>query len=92
VASHFQQARTETISGAGHWLHHEKPDEVLRAIRTFLGLTAEDSLTPRAAAAAQGAPSSATARSLRLRVGIGRDCGACIGTSFGRVAFTVGSL
>jgi len=42
VASHFQQARTETISGAGHWLHHEKPDEVLRAIRTFLGLTAED--------------------------------------------------
>lgn len=39
VTSHFRQARTETISGAGHWLHHEKPDEVLCSIRTFLGLT-----------------------------------------------------
>jgi pimeloyl-ACP methyl ester carboxylesterase len=39
LASYFQQARAETIAGAGHWLHHEKPDEVLRAIRTFLGLT-----------------------------------------------------
>jgi pimeloyl-ACP methyl ester carboxylesterase len=38
VANYFQQARTETISGAGHWLHHDKPDEVLRAIQTFLGL------------------------------------------------------
>ena len=34
----FPHARSETISGAGHWLHHEKPDEVLRSIRTFLGL------------------------------------------------------
>ena len=41
VASHFQQARSETISGAGHWLHHDKPDEVLGSIRTFLGLTGE---------------------------------------------------
>jgi pimeloyl-ACP methyl ester carboxylesterase len=39
VANYFQQARTETISGAGHWLHHDKPDEVLRAIQTFLGLS-----------------------------------------------------
>jgi pimeloyl-ACP methyl ester carboxylesterase len=39
LANYFQHARTEIISGAGHWLHHEKPDEVLRAIRTFLGLT-----------------------------------------------------
>ncbi len=39
VANYFQQARTETISGAGHWLHHDKPDEVLRAIHTFLGLS-----------------------------------------------------
>jgi pimeloyl-ACP methyl ester carboxylesterase len=38
VAGHFKQARSETISGVGHWLHHEKPDEVLRRIRTFLGL------------------------------------------------------
>lgn len=39
LANCFEQARTETISGAGHWLHHEKPDEVLYSIRTFLGLT-----------------------------------------------------
>ena len=39
VADYFQHARPETISGAGHWLHHEKPDEVLGVIRTFLGLT-----------------------------------------------------
>jgi pimeloyl-ACP methyl ester carboxylesterase len=39
LVNYFKRARTETISGAGHWLHHEKPDEVLRAIRTFLGLT-----------------------------------------------------
>ena len=38
VADHFKQARTETIAAAGHWLHHEKPDAVLHAIRTFLGL------------------------------------------------------
>jgi pimeloyl-ACP methyl ester carboxylesterase len=40
LVNHFQQARAETIGAAGHWLHHEKPDEVLRAIRTFLGLAA----------------------------------------------------
>jgi pimeloyl-ACP methyl ester carboxylesterase len=39
---HFPQARVETISGAGHWLHHDRPREVLAAIRRFLGL-AEDS-------------------------------------------------
>jgi pimeloyl-ACP methyl ester carboxylesterase len=39
AAGHFREARVETISGAGHWLHHEKPDEVLRAVRTFLGLS-----------------------------------------------------
>jgi pimeloyl-ACP methyl ester carboxylesterase len=39
LASYFPQAHVERISGAGHWLHHDKPDEVLRAIRTFLGLS-----------------------------------------------------
>jgi len=39
VAGHFPQARSQTIAGAGHWLHHEQPDAVLGAIRTFLGLT-----------------------------------------------------
>jgi len=38
VANYFQQARMETIAGVGHWLHHEKPAEVLGAIRTFLGV------------------------------------------------------
>jgi pimeloyl-ACP methyl ester carboxylesterase len=41
LADYFPQARMETISAAGHWLHHEKPDEVLFAIRAFLGLTDE---------------------------------------------------
>lgn len=39
LPGYFRQARTETISGAGHWLHHDRPDEVLSSIRTFLGLT-----------------------------------------------------
>lgn len=38
LASYFSQARVETISGAGHWLQHDKPDEVLAAIRKFLGI------------------------------------------------------
>jgi len=37
LAKYFGNARSETIAGAGHWLHHDKPDEVLRAIRRFLG-------------------------------------------------------
>ena len=41
VAKHFQQARAETVAGAGHWLHHDKPDEVLELIRSFLGLPEE---------------------------------------------------
>jgi pimeloyl-ACP methyl ester carboxylesterase len=39
LAKYFQNARGETISGAGHWLHHDKPDEVVRAISTFLGVS-----------------------------------------------------
>ena len=35
---YFPQARVETIAGAGHWLQHDKPQEVLSAIRRFLGL------------------------------------------------------
>lgn len=41
VAGFFKQARIETVTGAGHWLHHDRPDEVLAEIRTFLGLHAE---------------------------------------------------
>ena len=39
LARHFPQARSETISGAGHWLQHDKPDEVLGLIRAFLGVS-----------------------------------------------------
>ncbi len=35
---YFPQARVETIAGAGHWLQHDKPQEVLGEIRKFLGL------------------------------------------------------
>jgi pimeloyl-ACP methyl ester carboxylesterase len=41
LAGYFLRARTETISGAGHWLQHDKPDEVLSSIQNFLGLGAE---------------------------------------------------
>ncbi len=41
LAGYFQNARSETISGAGHWLHHDRPQEVLRAMRAFLGVSAE---------------------------------------------------
>lgn len=43
LAGYFPKARSETISGAGHWLQHDKPDEVLYSIRNFFGLGAERS-------------------------------------------------
>lgn len=42
AAKHFQQARAETITGAGHWLHHDRPEEVLGLIWSFLGLPEDD--------------------------------------------------
>ena len=39
---YFPQARVETIEGAGHWLQHDKPREVLGAVRGFLGLPEDD--------------------------------------------------
>jgi pimeloyl-ACP methyl ester carboxylesterase len=41
VLTHFKRARAEMIAGAGHWLHHDKPDEVLELIRSFLELPEE---------------------------------------------------
>jgi pimeloyl-ACP methyl ester carboxylesterase len=38
LAEYFHQARVETISGAGHWLHHDKPNEVLGSVQRFLGV------------------------------------------------------
>lgn len=39
VLAHFRQAHLVMIAGAGHWLHHDKPHEVLGVLRPFLGIT-----------------------------------------------------
>lgn len=36
ILRQFPQAKAHVIQGTGHWLHAEKPDAVLRAIRRFL--------------------------------------------------------
>ena len=36
LIAQFPQARAHVIAGAGHWVHAEKPEAVLRAIRRFL--------------------------------------------------------
>ncbi len=34
-AAHFRNATVVGLDGAGHWLHHDQPDEFLRIVRTF---------------------------------------------------------
>lgn len=36
----FRNARAQTIPETGHWLHHDRPEEVLGLIRAFLGVGA----------------------------------------------------
>ncbi len=36
IQEQFSHAKAHIIANTGHWLHAEKPDEVLRAIRKFL--------------------------------------------------------
>ncbi|MET3844252.1 alpha/beta hydrolase [Bradyrhizobium sp. OAE829] len=36
VMSHFKHAELAKIAGAGHWLQHDRPDEVLGLIQRFL--------------------------------------------------------
>jgi len=36
VLTYFRQARLVTVAGAGHWLHHDKLDEVLEVLLPFL--------------------------------------------------------
>jgi esterase len=36
VQAQFSQAKAHVIANTGHWLHAEKPTEVLRAIRKFI--------------------------------------------------------
>jgi pimeloyl-ACP methyl ester carboxylesterase len=38
LLAHFGQAELVKIAGAGHWLHHDKLDEVLASLRRFLGV------------------------------------------------------
>lgn len=33
---HFRDSRTVNIEGAGHWLHHDQPETVIRELRSFL--------------------------------------------------------
>ncbi len=37
IYSHFPQAEIETVAGAGHWLHAQKPQEVYTLVKDFLG-------------------------------------------------------
>ena len=37
LLAHFRNAELKKIAGAGHWLHHDRLDEVLAALRPFLG-------------------------------------------------------
>jgi pimeloyl-ACP methyl ester carboxylesterase len=36
VLAHFKQAELVKIAGAGHWLQHDKPAEVLDLLQRFL--------------------------------------------------------
>jgi len=38
VMMHFKHAELARIVGAGHWLQHDRPDEVAGLIRKFLGV------------------------------------------------------
>jgi pimeloyl-ACP methyl ester carboxylesterase len=38
LLAHFANVELNKIEGAGHWLHHDKLDEVLAALRSFLGV------------------------------------------------------
>lgn len=38
LLAQFPEARAQVIAGAGHWVHAEKPDAVLRAVRRFFTL------------------------------------------------------
>ncbi|MDU7867475.1 MAG: esterase, partial [Pantoea sp.] len=38
LITQFPAAHAHVISGAGHWVHAEKPDAVLRSVRRFFAL------------------------------------------------------
>lgn len=36
IKSHFRNAKIETVEGAGHWVHAERPDELEKLVLNFL--------------------------------------------------------
>jgi pimeloyl-ACP methyl ester carboxylesterase len=36
-AGYFRDARVLGVANAGHWVHHDRLDEFLQAVREFLG-------------------------------------------------------
>jgi len=38
LLAHFKQAEMVKLDGAGHWLHHDRLDDVLATLRKFLGV------------------------------------------------------
>jgi pimeloyl-ACP methyl ester carboxylesterase len=38
ILAHFKRADQKIIAGAGHWLHHDQPEDVIAALRLFLGV------------------------------------------------------
>lgn len=38
LLAHFKRAEMHKIAGAGHWLHHDRLEEVLATLRRFLGV------------------------------------------------------
>lgn len=36
IKNHFPKAIIETIAGAGHWVHADKPDQLLEKVSTFI--------------------------------------------------------
>jgi pimeloyl-ACP methyl ester carboxylesterase len=45
VMNHFDNAELARIESAGHWLQHDKPDEVLDLLKKFFG-QAESNIRP----------------------------------------------
>lgn len=40
ILGHFRHAQQTIIAGAGHWIHHDKLDDVLATLRPFLAVAA----------------------------------------------------
>jgi pimeloyl-ACP methyl ester carboxylesterase len=52
VLGHFRQAELVKIEGAGHWLQHDQPDELISLLKTFLEASLQSPSSTAAAPAA----------------------------------------